>query len=261
MFPAKTVFMFWVLFLSLAWKSVVSWRSPAKETDPLQSSCRKFETLYQNIGDSTIAPDSAAAVFKTLFLEIKALTDPFKKDYAKELAEEGYIFPVRGYNPKSSIGGRGRGYRPTNFNFFDSRIRKSHPAHDLFIRDKDNDSIDDVMCEQVDVLAFVGGLVLSVRQDWTPESQWRGGNYVWIYNPYLNSLHYYAHNNAVTVRPGQWVRAGDILGKVGRTGFNAQQPRSTTHLHFMYLKIKDDGSPEPYNPLSQLMTAKVLNWE
>ena len=260
MFPVKAALLFFALFLAIFWKSSAPAFAPPAEADPLMLSCRKFETLYQNIGDSTITPDSASVAFKALFLELRQLTDPYRNDCGEDL-KSGYIFPVRGYYPKSSIGGRGKGYHSAGFDFFDSRVRKSHPGHDLFIKDRNNDCIDDVMCEQVDVLAFTGGLVLGIRQDWTPQSQWRGGNYIWVYNPCLNALLYYAHNNSVNVQPGQWIKAGDVLGKMGRTGFNAWQPRSPTHLHFMYLKITDEGLPEPYNPLSLLMDSKVVDWE
>lgn len=260
MFPVKAALLFFALFLAIFWKSSAPAFAPPAEADPLMLSCRKFETLYQNIGDSIITPDSASVAFKALFLELRQLTDPYRNDCGEDL-KSGYIFPVRGYYPKSSIGGRGKGYHSAGFDFFDSRVRKSHPAHDLFIKDRNNDCIDDVMCEQVDVLAFTGGLVLGIRQDWTPQSQWRGGNYIWVYNPCLNALLYYAHNNSVNVQPGQWIKAGDVLGKMGRTGFNAWQPRSPTHLHFMYLKITDEGLPEPYNPLSLLMDSKVVDWE
>jgi hypothetical protein len=255
---------FWgvLTFLTLViWQGVPFLREPAEELDPLMRSSERFEDLYQAIGDSSITPDSAEHAFKVLFLDLKRHTSSFEKECREDLARSGYVFPVRGYSPKSSIGGRGRGYKPNGFDFFDARIRKSHPAHDLFIRDRDNDAIDDVMCEPVDVLAFTGGFVLGTKEDWSPESQWRGGNYIWVYNPCLDALLYYAHNSTVDVRPGQWIKAGDVLGKMGRTGFNAQQARSTTHLHFMYLKITEEGLPEPFNPLGELMNSTVLDWE
>ena len=258
--PLKAVLLFLTLLFVMIRQGTISTDDTQTITDPILLSTQKFKQLYQNIGDSTITPDSAAVAFKTLFLDLKRLTLPAMTECQEDL-KDGYVFPVRGYSPRSSIGGRGRGYRPKDFDFFDSRVRKSHPAHDLFIRDKDNDGIDDVMCEPVDVLAFTSGVVLGIREDWTPASQWRGGNYVWIYNPCLNALLYYAHNSTVDVRPGQWVKAGDVLGKMGRTGFNAQQPRSTTHLHFMYLKITDEGLPEPFNTYTQLLNSKVIDWE
>jgi murein DD-endopeptidase MepM/ murein hydrolase activator NlpD len=248
------------ILLLVGWKGSCVSGEVVNSVDPLLETCERFKTLYQSIGDSSITPDSAAQAFSMLFLDLKRLTAPFHAQYKDDLAQ-GYIFPVRGYTPASSIGGRGRGYRPDGFDFFDSRVRKSHPAHDLFIRDRNNDAIDDIMCEPVDVLAFTGGFVLGTKDDWKPESQWRGGNVVWIYNPFLDALMYYAHNSTVEVKPGQWVKAGDVLGKMGRTGFNAQQARSTTHLHFMYLSINEKGLPELYNPYQKLLSSKVIPWE
>lgn len=255
----NSIWILLALLIALVQQDPLKETKPEVITDPLLLSTRKFQELYQNIGDSTITPDSAELAFKTLFLELKEQTQLAAEDCKTDL-KNGYIFPVRGYDPRISIGGKGKGYRPKEFNFFDSRIRKSHPAHDLFIRDRNNDAIDDIMCKPVDILAYTSGIVLGIREDWTPASQWRGGNYVWIYNPCLNALMYYAHFNEVSVKPGQWVKAGEVLGTMGRTGFNAQQPRSTTHLHFMYLNITDEGLPEPVNTYTQLLNSRVIDW-
>lgn len=249
------------ILLVVGWQgSCVSREVAETKVDPLIETCERFRTLYQSIGDSSITPDSASLAFQILFLDLKKLTSPFHSQCKEDLTN-GYVFPVRGYTPKSSIGGHGRGYRATNFDFFDSRVRKSHPAHDLFIRDRNNDAIDDVMCQPVDILAFTGGYVLETIDNWTPESQWRGGNVVWIYNPCLDALMYYAHNSTINVKPGQWIKTGDVIAQMGRTGFNAMQPRSTTHLHFMYLKITEEGLPEPVNTYKQLLDSRVLGWD
>lgn len=260
MISLKGISLFIIVLLLMGWKSSCLLTTPEKETDPLMLSCQKFATLYQSIGDSTITPDSAATAFKELFRELRQQTYTFRPACLQEV-DSGFIFPVRGYYPQSSIGGRGKGYRPDGFDFFDSRVRKSHPAHDLFIRDRNNDAVDDVRCEHVDVLAFTGGVVLGTRENWTPDSQWRGGNCIWVYNPCLESLFYYAHNHTIDVKPGQWIKTGEILGKMGRTGFNAYPPRSTTHLHFMQLKITEEGLPVPVDPYRQLLEARVVDWE
>lgn len=252
------IFFLWITLGSRS--SCVSQDVAADPVDPLMETCNRFQALYQSIGDSSITPDSASLAFRKLFLDIRKLTVPFEEQCREDL-KKGYVFPVRGYDPRISIGGKGKGYRPTGFDFFDSRVRKSHPAHDLFIRDRNNDAIDDVMCQEVDILAFTAGFVLGTKENWIPESQWRGGNYVWVYNPALNALLYYAHFKTVNIQPGQWIKAGDVLGKMGRTGFNAQMPRSTTHLHFMYLNITEEGLPEPYNPYQQLLNGRVYPWE
>lgn len=53
----------------------------------------------------------------------------------------------------------------------------------------------------------------------------------------------YGHLSAITVRPGQRVKRGDVIGKVGNTG------RSTgTHLHY---EVRVDG--EPLNPIGYIL--------
>lgn len=53
----------------------------------------------------------------------------------------------------------------------------------------------------------------------------------------------YGHMSAITVRPGQRVKRGDVIGKVGNTG------RSTgPHLHY---EVRVDG--EPLNPIGYML--------
>jgi hypothetical protein len=93
------------------------------------------------------------------------------------------------------------------------------------------------------------GLVLAIETAWKPGSDYRGGNWIWVYDPTLHGLFYYAHNSEVHVVPGQWVQAGQKLAEMGRTGFNAYKTRSPTHLHL----------PQPLNTYEWLLTAKLSN--
>ena len=53
----------------------------------------------------------------------------------------------------------------------------------------------------------------------------------------------YGHMSAITVRPGQRVKRGDVVGRVGSTG------RSTGyHLHY---EVRVDG--DPVNPLAYIL--------
>ena len=53
----------------------------------------------------------------------------------------------------------------------------------------------------------------------------------------------YGHMSAITVRPGQRVKRGDVIGRVGNTG------RSTgPHLHY---EVRVDG--EPLNPTGYIL--------
>ncbi len=231
-----------------------------KRMHTLAGHCYRFQEVYRNIGDSLITPDSATIAFQEVIRGLRETTASYK-DSCHTSYRVGPVFPLKGYIPGRSIGGKGKGYRPKEFDFFNARIRKSHPAHDLFIRDKNQDAIDDLFCTPVDILAYTGGVVVAVEHHWQPESLWRGGNYIWVYDPCQEALHYYAHAGKVTVQSGQWLFAGQKIGEVGRTGFNASKPRSGTHLHFMCLQLTAAGLPEPVNTYEALMDALVVPFE
>jgi murein DD-endopeptidase MepM/ murein hydrolase activator NlpD len=101
---------------------------------------------------------------------------------------------------------------------------------------------------------MTGGIVVSVENEWYPQSKLRGGKYIWIYDISSEALVYYAHNKEIFVRVGDIVSPGDIIAKVGRTGLNAYKKRSPTHLHLTYLRVRD-GYPKPENIFSDLKNA------
>ncbi|WP_025763283.1 M23 family metallopeptidase [Dyadobacter tibetensis] len=214
--------------------------------------CENFKQIQIDIRDCNISPDSAARAFQVNMLQLGKL---FGDDSCSRRTGQDFVFPVKGYSPRESIGGRGKGYRPEGFDLFDMQVRGSHPAHDIFIRDRDKDQLDDATGEPVDVLAFTTGMVLASEKNWQFDSDRRGGNWIWIYDPCLKGIFYYAHNKTVVVEPGQWVEAGEKIAEMGRTGFSAHKSRSPTHLHFMYLKINRDGLPEPDDTYDWLMEA------
>jgi hypothetical protein len=83
-------------------------------------------------------------------------------------------------------------------------------------------------------------LILSIETNWTKDSDIRGGRYVWALDPLADRLFYFAHLSKIRTSPGVFCPAGSTIGTVGRTGKNAQPPRSPTHLHLMVLEIKND---------------------
>lgn len=88
------------------------------------------------------------------------------------------------------------------------------------------------------VLAASSGVVTSVGENRL------GGRVVWVLDVSRGLTQYYAHLQDQTVRPGQFVTAGDPLGTVGNTG-NA---RSTPpHLHFgIYAPGQGALDPAPF---------------
>lgn len=226
--------------------------------------CQQFQTLYIQIRERRVAPDSARMQFSAITRGLRARfrssesyqIDSLQRDSLRRTGRY-FSFPLRGYLPNAIGGTHGEGYRAKNFDLFDYNVRGSHPAQDIFVVDRNQNNLDDRTSQPVDILAMSSGVVLAIETSWKPGSDYRGGNWIWVYDPNLHGLFYYAHNSEIHVVPGQWVQAGQKLGEMGRTGFNAYKTRSPTHLHLMYLQIQPDGLPLPLNPYEWLLTARL----
>ncbi|MVM34889.1 peptidoglycan DD-metalloendopeptidase family protein [Spirosoma sp. HMF4905] len=229
----------------------------------LYTYCQQFQTLYTQIREQSVTPDSARLQFSSIMNSLQARfrsmesyqQDSLQRDSLRRTGQY-FSFPIRGYSTSAIGGTHGEGYKGTGFDLFDYNVRGSHPAQDIFITDRNQDNIDDRTSKPVDILAMSQGLVLAIETDWKPGSEYRGGNWIWVYDPILHGLFYYAHNSEVDVSPGQWVHAGEKLAEMGRSGFNAYKSRSPTHLHLMYLQIQPDGLPQPINTYEWLLTAR-----
>jgi len=213
----------------------------------------RFKTMLVNVREQKVSPYEAENEFVEIFKGIReSYPNALKEDEASLLA-----FPLTKSNV-DAVGGKGSGYFVKNFNLFDFNVNGSHPAHDIFIFDPNQDCKDDRKDDYVDIVSVGNGIVMAIEKDWTDSSAFRGGNYVWVYDFERGGLWYYAHHRKVVVDVGQIVKAGDKLGEVGRTGFNARNKRSDTHLHLMYLKINQDFLPEPMDYYPWLVFSKTI---
>lgn len=237
---------------------ISGWTNKSLPDDRLLELCATFRQIQLDIRECVISPDSARTAFKTVMKEFKA---NFKGDSCRPIDTTYFVYPIRCYVPAESIGGKGMGYNPEGFDLFDMEAKGSHPAHDLFVHDKNQDLIDDRTWRPIEVQAFTSGLVVATETGWRVGSELRGGNWIWIYDPCLDGLFYYAHNNIVNVQPGQWVNAGDKISEMGRSGFNAYKKRSPTHLHMMYLKLNSEALPEPGDTYEWLLRSSIMNQE
>jgi murein DD-endopeptidase MepM/ murein hydrolase activator NlpD len=104
---------------------------------------------------------------------------------------------------------------------------------------------------------MTGGVVVALEGEWEKGSKLRGGKYVWVYDPINELLVYYAHNAELTVVLGEIVKPGDVLGVVGRSGFNAAKRRSPTHLHLTVLNVQN-GKIVPVKIFQALQRAHSL---
>jgi murein DD-endopeptidase MepM/ murein hydrolase activator NlpD len=209
----------------------------------IKSTCLKINELNNRVLNGTIKRVDAAKQFKTLLAQIKGSISP---------DNPAWIFPLKGYKSSAIGGTRGNGYSDKGYNYLDGNKHTAHPAHDIFINDKNQDGIDDRSLKPVDVLAIADGIVVACSNNWEPASTLRGGKFIWVYHPTIGIFSYYAHNRAVFVNPGDELRAGDKIAEVGRTGLNAYKQRSPTHLHFSAFRIVN-GLPVPFNPYQQLV--------
>jgi hypothetical protein len=226
----------------------------SEHSDQIAEYCAAFHQIQLDIRDGAVTPDSARRAFRAVMIGLRGA---YQRDSCPSIDSSYFVFPIRSYTPRETIGARGRGYRGNGFDLFDMDVTGSHPAHDLFVRDKDQDNLDDRTWKPVDVLAFTSGVVVATETGWKYDSEFRGGNWIWIYDPCLDGLFYYAHNNIVEVQPGQWVQAGHKIAEMGRSGYNAYKTRSPTHLHLMYLQLDSYGMPEPYNTYEWLLQATL----
>ncbi|HLO45494.1 MAG TPA: M23 family metallopeptidase [Leadbetterella sp.] len=215
----------------------------------------RYKKLLVDIREMKVSPKEAEMEFKSIASELR-LAYPNRLDSSQIT---NFVFPLTRSNYSAVGGSGGSGFYVRKFDLFDHTVSGSHPAHDIFIFDPDQDCIDNRKNEYVDIVSVGNGVVLATEKDWTDSSEYRGGNYVWVFDFERGGFWYYAHHRKVVVEPGQIVKPGDKLGEVGRTGFNAKNKRSDTHLHLMFLELNEELYPQPKNYYEWLKGAATVN--
>lgn len=200
----------------------------------LSSACMQYNSLNTRIRDGRIDSASARIELRHLLAEVR---DEYFRAGGGEFAMSQWAFPLAGYDTHAIGGGKRHGYIARGYDFFRGNRHGGHPAYDIFIRDRNQDGLDDRGGSPVKVLSVTGGVVVALEGEWEPGSRLKGGRYIWVYDPANDLLVYYAHNAELFVKLGEIVRPGDVLAVVGRSGFNAAKRRSPTHLHLSMLKI------------------------
>lgn len=194
----------------------------------------------KSVRDQTITKEQARKEFPALYQELKALCSKYRFKPASS-----WSFPIQGYGVRDMGAG---GFLPNirygsspikGYDFYDGNRHGGHPAYDIFIRDRNFDSLDDKTGKPVAIVAPVDLLILSTEDIWAPGSQIRGGRYVWALDPSRDQMFYFAHMNTIAAHAGDFLAAGSTIGTVGRTGKNATPTRSPTHLHMMVLMVKN----------------------
>lgn len=213
--------------------------------------CSAYNEFNNRIRDGLI--DTAAAR-RELPVRLQEIRSEYYQRGGREYSSAQWVFPVAGYSVNAIDRGKNHGFVPGGYDFFSGNRHGGHPAYDIFIRDRNRDSLDDSSGKPVRVLSMTGGIVVALEDRWQKGSKLRGGKYLWVYDPANDLLVYYAHNEKLFVTTGTIVKPGDLLATVGRSGLNAAKRRSPTHLHFSVLRLIN-GSPVPDRAYDQLLQA------
>ncbi len=221
--------------------------------DEYQDAVHQYKQLLVDIREYQLTPIEARSKFQDMMLVLKKSFPNAKYDSTAM----NLCFPLLGFDYRA-VGGYGSGFRPEGYDLFDQNAKGSHPAHDIFMLDRNQDSKDDRTGDYVPVLSVSNGIVIATENEWQPGSVYRGGNYIWIFDTNSGGLWYYAHQREIYVQTGDKVIAGQKIALVGRTGYNAAMKRSDTHLHLTYLKIDEAGNPTPVNTYPWLKKASTL---
>ena len=207
-----------------------------------QDPVREWDRFIDSVRDQTIRKEEAKKQFPAIYAGIKDVCRKYPFQRAAS-----WVFPLQGYGIRDMGAG---GFRPDirygsspvkGYDFYDGDRHGGHPAYDIFIRDRNRDTLDDATFKPVTVLAPVDLLILSTVNHWEPGSEIRGGCHVWALDPLQDQIFYFAHLKTVQVRAGAFIKAGSAIGTVGRTGTNAWPARSPTHLHFMVLDVRGNA--------------------
>lgn len=215
--------------------------------------CSAYNEFNNRIRDGLIDRKTAREELPAQLAEIRS---EYYQRGGRDYSPEQWVFPLAGYSVKAIDKGRNHGFVASGYDFFSGNRHGGHPAYDIFIHDRNRDSLDDRSGKAVKVVSMTGGVVVAQEDRWQKGSKLRGGKYLWIYDPANELLVYYAHNEELLVTTGTIVKPGDLLATVGRSGFNAAKRRSLTHLHFSMLRLKS-GTPVPVRAFEALQQTKT----
>lgn len=214
-----------------------------------QSVFERWHKTDQLIRDRKIDEDDAIDSIK---LYVKLGKAEFKQYGIAGTKRSEWVFPMSNFT-WYSYRSEGKDYKDDRFSYFQGGESKGHPAHDIFILDKDTNSIEDSTGKHVPAISMVNGIVISTYDRWVRHDFLRSGNYIKLFDPVSEAMFYYSHLDSVFVKPGELVKAGDKIGYIGRTGRKAIFGK--THIHIAYYKI-EDGEPIPEEIINDLYRAQ-----
>ena len=152
---------------TLASRQSSATRQGVHENADSENPCVQFDKLNTLVRDRLIDREMARMRIKELLPRLKAY---FYAKGGTDSPKNDWVFPVQGYNQKSIGGVRGNGYVARGYDYFDGNKHLGHPAHDIFIKDENQDGLDDNTHEPVNVLAMKSGVVVATANEWSAGS-------------------------------------------------------------------------------------------
>ena len=210
---------------------------------------QRWHRTDELIRDRKIDKDDA---IDSINVYVRLAIQEFKKMDLHATKRKDWAFPMSGWTDVT-YRSNGKDYRDDGFDYFQGGEFKGHPAHDIFIIDKDSNGIEDSTGKKVYAASMVNGIIISKYSKWLKGDYLRSGNYVKLFDPETEAIFYYSHLDSVFVEAGQLVTSGEPIGYVGRTGRKAVKGR--THVHIAYYKI-EDGEPIPEDIINDLYRAE-----
>lgn len=156
-----------------------------------------------------------AALLAIAFVSFSFIKTPAREKTPARSVSKSLAFPVAG--KKSNIGSYWGARRDGG--------RRKHQGIDIFAK------------KGTPVIAISDGIIVS--RDKTPI----GGRTLWLKSAAHSWTAYYAHLDKQLVKEGQYVRKGQVIGTVGKTGNARTTP---PHLHFGIYTGKGAVNPLPY---------------
>jgi hypothetical protein len=109
----------------------------AKDKSPLCSGFNEFNGLFR---DGRISKVAARTELSMRLVEIR--NEYYQRD-GRDYSSTDWAFPPTGYDARPIDKGRSHGFVPSGCDFFGGNHHGGHPAYDIFIRDRNQDSRDD----------------------------------------------------------------------------------------------------------------------
>ena len=170
------------------------------------------DRFLASILKSSDTPDESHEIVRGI---VPHITTDVRRRYVEALSKEAY----------RAFGERSEEKRSLPFPKLDFGRGDNHPdAVDIFAR------------EGTKIASVRRGVVVLAESGWTEKNPYlgtspRGGNTAIVFNQDSKQFYRYAHLDRVSIRTGEVIGAGHSIGTVGRTGINAFQNRSASHVH------------------------------